>query len=145
MGIMSPPLYQGTRYPMEIINSYAWCTASFPEAEFVTGSTTAPWRLADRIWPRPSQGRGRRLAWSWGVVIAVRLSSSGRTAIFLPSHSVPVRDLGWSGRPERWCGLFGIWPSWWSGVIQLVGGTSVAVTLEIRIVVLICSGSMTYT
>jgi putative oxidoreductase len=39
---------------------------------------------------------------------------------------------------------FGEWPSWWAAVIQLVGGTLVAVGLGTRIAALICSGSMAY-
>ncbi len=39
---------------------------------------------------------------------------------------------------------FGEWPSWWAAVIQLVGGTLVALGLGTRIAALICSGSMAY-
>jgi putative oxidoreductase len=39
---------------------------------------------------------------------------------------------------------FGEWPSWWAAVIQLVGGTLVALGLTTRVAALICSGSMAY-
>lgn len=39
---------------------------------------------------------------------------------------------------------FGVWPSWWAAVIQLVGGTLVAIGLGTRIAAFICSGSMAY-
>lgn len=39
---------------------------------------------------------------------------------------------------------FGVWPFWWAGVIELVGGTLVAVGLGTRVVALICSGEMAY-
>jgi putative oxidoreductase len=38
----------------------------------------------------------------------------------------------------------GEWPSWWAAVIQLIGGTLVAIGLGTRIAALICSGSMAY-
>jgi putative oxidoreductase len=38
----------------------------------------------------------------------------------------------------------GQWPSWWAALIQLVGGTLVAIGLGTRIAALICSGSMAY-
>lgn len=38
----------------------------------------------------------------------------------------------------------GEWPGWWAAVIELVGGTLVAVGLGTRIAALICSGSMAY-
>ncbi|MGH3794340.1 MAG: DoxX family protein [Pseudonocardiaceae bacterium] len=39
---------------------------------------------------------------------------------------------------------FGQWPTWWAAVIELVGGTLVAIGLGTRIAALICSGSMAY-
>jgi putative oxidoreductase len=38
----------------------------------------------------------------------------------------------------------GEWPSWWAAMIQLVGGTLVALGLSTRIAAVICSGSMAY-
>jgi putative oxidoreductase len=38
----------------------------------------------------------------------------------------------------------GQWPSWWAALIQLIGGTLVAIGLGTRIAALICSGSMAY-
>lgn len=39
---------------------------------------------------------------------------------------------------------FGVWPSWWAAVIQLVGGSLVLVGLFTRPAALVCSGSMAY-
>ncbi|MER6231396.1 DoxX family protein [[Kitasatospora] papulosa] len=38
----------------------------------------------------------------------------------------------------------GTWPGWYAAVIQLVGGTLVALGLGTRIAALVCSGSMAY-
>ncbi|MFE3516078.1 DoxX family protein [Streptomyces sp. NPDC059166] len=38
----------------------------------------------------------------------------------------------------------GTWPGWYAAVIQLVGGTLVALGLGTRIASLVCSGSMAY-
>jgi putative oxidoreductase len=38
----------------------------------------------------------------------------------------------------------GTWPSWYAGVIELVGGSLVLLGLATRIAALICSGSMAY-
>ena len=38
----------------------------------------------------------------------------------------------------------GAWPGWWAAVIQLIGGTLVALGLFARVAALICSGSMAY-
>ncbi|MEY9967027.1 putative oxidoreductase [Streptacidiphilus sp. MAP12-16] len=38
----------------------------------------------------------------------------------------------------------GAWPGWWAALIQLVGGTLVAVGLGTRAAALLCSGSMAY-
>lgn len=39
---------------------------------------------------------------------------------------------------------FGVWPSWWAALIQLVGGGLVMVGLLTRPMALLCSGSMAY-
>ncbi|WP_158894890.1 DoxX family protein [Amycolatopsis anabasis] len=39
---------------------------------------------------------------------------------------------------------FGVWPHWWAGVIELVGGTLVMVGLATRPAAVVCSGSMAY-
>jgi putative oxidoreductase len=39
---------------------------------------------------------------------------------------------------------FGVWPSWWAAVIQLIGGILVAVGLGTRIAAFICAGSIAY-
>lgn len=39
---------------------------------------------------------------------------------------------------------FGVWPSWWAAMIQLIGGSLVALGLVTRPAALICSGSMAY-
>ncbi|MFD9895189.1 DoxX family protein [Amycolatopsis sp. NPDC059027] len=38
----------------------------------------------------------------------------------------------------------GAWPGWWAAVIQLVGGTLVALGLCTRVSALVCAGSMAY-
>ncbi|MTE19929.1 DoxX family membrane protein [Streptomyces sp. TRM43335] len=38
----------------------------------------------------------------------------------------------------------GQWPSWWAAVVQLVGGTLVAVGYGARTAAVLCSGSMAY-
>ncbi|HEY2763926.1 MAG TPA: DoxX family protein [Pseudonocardiaceae bacterium] len=38
----------------------------------------------------------------------------------------------------------GAWPQWWAAMIELVGGTFVAVGLGTRIAAFICSGTMAY-
>ncbi|GCB49810.1 DoxX family protein [Streptomyces sp. NL15-2K] len=38
----------------------------------------------------------------------------------------------------------GTWPSWYAGVIELVGGSLVLLGLGTRVAALICSGSMAY-
>jgi putative oxidoreductase len=39
---------------------------------------------------------------------------------------------------------FGVWPSWWASIIQLVGGAAVMLGIGTRIAALLCSGSMAY-
>jgi putative oxidoreductase len=39
---------------------------------------------------------------------------------------------------------FGAWPTWWASIIQLVGGTAVALGIGTRIIALVCSGSMAF-
>lgn len=39
---------------------------------------------------------------------------------------------------------FGVWPNWWAAIIELVGGSLVAVGLGTRVAALLCSGSMAY-
>ncbi|HEV7981164.1 DoxX family protein [Amycolatopsis sp.] len=39
---------------------------------------------------------------------------------------------------------FGVWPSWWASMIQLVGGAAVMLGIGTRIAALLCSGSMAY-
>lgn len=51
--------------------------------------------------------------------------------------------LGAHGHPGA-AVAFGEWPSWWAAVIQLVGGTLVALGLTTRVAALVCSGSMAY-
>lgn len=38
----------------------------------------------------------------------------------------------------------GVWPYWWAGIIELVGGLLVTIGLGTRVAALICSGSMAY-
>jgi putative oxidoreductase len=39
---------------------------------------------------------------------------------------------------------FGVWPSWWASIIQLVGGAAVMIGIGTRIAALLCSGTMAY-
>jgi putative oxidoreductase len=39
---------------------------------------------------------------------------------------------------------FAVWPNWWAGMIQLVGGILVLAGVGTRVAALLCSGSMAY-
>jgi putative oxidoreductase len=39
---------------------------------------------------------------------------------------------------------FGVWPTWWVSIIQLVAGAAVVLGIGTRIAALLCSGSMAY-
>jgi putative oxidoreductase len=39
---------------------------------------------------------------------------------------------------------FGAWPNWWASIIQLIGGTAVALGIGTRVIALVCSGSMAF-
>ncbi|MEC3974561.1 DoxX family protein [Amycolatopsis sp. H20-H5] len=39
---------------------------------------------------------------------------------------------------------FGVWPSWWASVIQLVGGAAVMLGIGTRVAAMLCSGSMAF-
>ncbi|WP_433502730.1 DoxX family protein [Pseudonocardia halophobica] len=52
--------------------------------------------------------------------------------------------LGGAHGRESGVVAFAEWPSWWAALIQLVGGTTVALGLATRTAAIVCSGSMGY-
>lgn len=73
---------------------------------------------------------------AWRIVVGFLFACHGAASLFgiLGGHP----GLNGGAIP------FGIWPYWWGAVIQLIGGSLVALGLFTRVTALICSGSMAF-
>jgi putative oxidoreductase len=67
------------------------------------------------------------------VVVGFLFACHGVSVLF----SVLVPDEGGSS-------AVGAWPSWWAGLIELVGGVLVAVGLGTKVAAVLCSGTMAF-